>query len=64
VVVATAVVDAPVVLIPESFFLVRTPTNPVPFVSPTGVRVSLAYLFWNLMTARFVAGPKYVVSYL
>ena len=48
----------PVVESVESFFLVRVPTNPVPFVNPAGVSVSSRYLFWNLMTARAVAGPK------
>lgn len=46
----------------SSFFRVRAPTNPEPVVNPTGVRVSFLYLFWNLMTARLVAGPKVVVS--
>lgn len=51
----TAITPVPIV---ESFFLVRFPTNPVPFVSPIGARVSSLYLFWNLMTAFVVAGPK------
>ena len=46
----------------ESFFLVSAPTNPVPVVSPAGVSVSCLYLFWKLITALCVAGPKYVVS--
>ena len=59
VVVVTVVPDVPIV---ESFFLVSAPTNPVPFVSPIGFSVSCLYLFWNLITALTVAGPKYVVS--
>mgnify|MGYP001607186879 CR=1 FL=1 len=55
---AGAVVVVPDVESAMSFARVRAPTNPVPPVSPAGVRVSLFHLFWNLMTARAVAGPK------
>jgi hypothetical protein len=45
----------------REFTLARVdePKYPVPDVSPTGARTSDAYLFWNLATAAFVAGPKY-----
>ena len=43
-----------------AFALARelAPQYPVPAESPTGARTSEAYLFWNLITAAFVAGPK------
>src|SRR3989344_2674253 len=40
----------------------EAPKYPVPAESPTGVRTSEAYLFWNFATAAFVAGPKVDVS--
>jgi hypothetical protein len=41
-----------------SLVLVYNPTYPLPSVSPAGLKISLAYLFWNRMTAAFVSNPK------
>ena len=40
------------------------PKVPVPFFSPEGVRMSLAYFSWNLMTAVRVVAPKVPESVL
>ena len=66
VVVPVPVPVVPPVVVPEhiAFAFARddAPQYPVPAVRPTGVKMSAAYAFWNLMTAAFVAGPKVLVS--
>jgi len=45
-----------------NFARVNEPTYPVPLESPIGASTLDAYLFWNLITAPFVIGPKAIVS--
>src|SRR3989338_7502973 len=45
-----------------NFARVNEPTYPVPLESPIGASTLDAYLFWNLITALFVIGPKAIVS--
>ena len=46
-----------------NFALVPVPTEPVPLVSPAGVRMVEAYFSWNFTTAALVAEPNRVVSF-
>ena len=51
-------VPVPVANIVFNLALVAEPTKPVPDVNPKTDKISEAYLFWNLITAALVAGPK------